>query len=69
MASPHDATGGDQLDLVHTVLDLLAHGLHHGLGSVDALHQAGGRRAAGIMASAGAGRIRNKTAVALDTRD
>jgi hypothetical protein len=36
------------------MLDLLAHGLHHGLGSVDAHHQASGCRAARIMPSTGA---------------
>src|SRR5262245_60505761 len=49
----HDPAGGDQLDLVHAMLDLLAHGLHHSLWSTAAHHQPAGRPAAGAVAGTG----------------
>ena len=38
VAAAHDAAGGDQLDLVHAVQDLLAHRLDEGVGPVDGDH-------------------------------
>ena len=38
VAAAHDAAGGDELDLVHAVEDLLAHRLDEGVGAVDGDH-------------------------------
>ena len=55
VAAAHDAAGGDQLDLVHAVQDLLAHRLDEGVGAVDGDHAP--RAAERVVPRGGADRV------------
>ena len=55
VAAAHDPAGGDELDLVHAVQDLLAHRLDEGVGPVDGDH--GPRAPERVVPRGGADRV------------